>query len=157
MLQSPYPPIKIAKNSGFYRVSKLLNSVPVENSEFFPPKVTIQAGTILHILCWICVNFRVKSMHIVGFAPLSIGICPWYKPGPDLLSFELSQWWRLNHFHSKEIIFIPRHHLALDQWGKHQPGWKLANCKNNHFVSSKKGLHLWNLLYQHLTVISEYL
>lgn len=58
-------------------------------------------------------------------------------------------------FNSKELIFTPKHRPALDQWGKHQTGWKLAYCKKNHLVSSKKGL--WNLLYQHLTEISEYL
>lgn len=105
MLQPPYLPIKIAESSGFYGVSKLLNSVPVENSQLFHFRVTIQASTIFHILCWICVNFRVKSMHIVGFAPLSIGICPCYKPEPDLLIFELSQWWR--------VFLTPRNSFSL--------------------------------------------
>lgn len=88
MLQPPYPPIKIAKNSAFCKVSKLLNSLHVK-SQLFLPRFTIQAGTRLDILCWISCNFRMKSMRIVSFAPLSTGICPWYNPGLDLLSFEL--------------------------------------------------------------------
>lgn len=51
MLQPPYPQIKIAKNSAFYKISKLLKSVQVENSHLFLPRVTIQEGTTLHILC----------------------------------------------------------------------------------------------------------
>lgn len=129
ILQPPYHPIKIAnkiKNLQGFKVTKFCT---YRKFTAFSPKVPIQTGKLLHrVLCWICVNFSVKCMHIVGFALLSIGICPCYSSRD--WSFEI---WAFSVMKTY-LNFTLRHHVVLDQWGNHQLQPKLAYWKKKYWV-----------------------